>query len=70
LRDGDGSETEDAVQMEATRWWQRELERVEEFLEMRWQRIRSGDSRNYFGRPTLRAVLKALQSINGDACEL
>jgi Protein tyrosine and serine/threonine kinase len=69
LRDGDGSETEDAVQAEATRWWQMELERAEEFLEMRWQRIRSSDARNYFGRPTLRAVLRALQGIDGDACK-
>jgi hypothetical protein len=64
LRAGDGTETKDAVEAEATRWWRRELERAEEFLEMRWQRAIRGDTQNHLGRPTLRAVLGALEGVD------
>ncbi len=63
IRGGDGTETAGMVQEEARRWWRRELEVAEGWLERREERIRSsdGDVEDIFGRPKLREVLEMLE---------
>jgi len=61
LREGDGTETMEAVQNEATRWWKIELEDAEEYLEKIEDKKMNGDTEDWFGRPKLREVLEMLE---------
>jgi hypothetical protein len=66
LRDGDGTETTEELQAEATRWWKRELEKAEKYLEEREERKRCGEMNDSFGRPKLKEVLHMLQGLQKD----
>jgi hypothetical protein len=66
LRNGDGTETTEELQAEATRWWKRELEKAEKYLEEREERKRCGEMNDSFGRPKLKEVLHMLQGLRKD----
>ncbi|KAI1390163.1 uncharacterized protein F4822DRAFT_226780 [Hypoxylon trugodes] len=56
------------VKETAKRFWYAEIQEAEEFLELRESRRRKGDwNDNYYERPTLRQVLKALYTFQKEA---
>lgn len=65
LREGCGAEGPEVVQAEATRWWQRELQQAESFLEMRLETKLNGDGIDSTQRFSLSEVLKILENFQG-----
>jgi len=61
LKEGDGSEGPEVVQAEATRWWKRELQQAESFLETRL----NGDGKGWTKQFGLSEALKMLESFQG-----
>jgi serine/threonine protein kinase len=65
LKEGDGAEGPEIVQAEATRWWKRELQQAESFLEMRLETRLNYDGKNLRQRFSLSEALKFLENFQG-----
>lgn len=65
LRTGDRKEGRKAVQAEATRWWKRELQEAETFLETRLAENAEDIGAALNQRPNLNEVLEMLQNFQG-----
>ncbi|PHH74187.1 hypothetical protein CDD83_4600 [Cordyceps sp. RAO-2017] len=63
-----GKSTAQQVQRTARDWWAKEIAASESWLQARSEGMRRGDwNENYYNRPTLREVCRALEAFSADA---